>query len=119
MDDGARLTGHEKRVVCAMLLAERMCGRSTFFARHEIARIVYLRCGGIQSRTMRSLAKKGMAEPESADAVRLVAAGICTCGCDRWRLSAGGREWASAQNIRVPAMTRRQAWLMPRRREKE
>ncbi len=67
-----------------------------FVHRRDINRVIIGRGAsyGLALKRMISLQQIGLVEPELEEAVQLVKDKICTCSCDRWRLTAGGRQVA-------------------------
>lgn len=57
---------------------------------------------GFTVRAMRTLQARGLVEPVCDVSVELVETGQCQCGCDLWRITEKGRQYAASLPLVFP-----------------
>ena len=104
------LTLYQKKVIAALAA---FGGNPEWLTRREIGSIIprnsqgRWECGsaGVPLRTMESIGADGLVVPEAKITLQHVRDGVCTCGCDRWKLSDLGTKCAEGLNIKYTDAT--------------
>lgn len=97
MECWLNLTKPQKKALVALSIAP-----GQYHSRVDLARKARGKFGpGFPIKTMITLRKAGLAEPEHPVTVGLVSQGICTCACDRWRITSKGQRLVMTWNVKV------------------
>lgn len=106
----AKLSDPQKKALAALYTMTVMRERKErgwwknigpFFSRYDIGGFARAGCQGYPLKTMKILQGHGLVVPHKEYAVLLVEREICTCGCDRWKITDDGRRMAESMNIKI------------------